>query len=100
MTEEVLRDCMTAAEAAEYLDYKPEYVCDLCKRGKLPGAKKFGKKMWAIPKQSVYDYEKNGQGFAAVKAKKIKAKMSWLAEFNAAIREGIAKKITADLALA
>lgn len=79
-------DYMTAAEAAVYLEYKQEYVCNLCKNGKFPGATKFGNKMWAIPKQSVYGYEKNGQGFAAVKVRKEKEKAIWLTKINAAIQ--------------
>lgn len=99
MTEEILKDCMTTTEAAEYLGYHSDSVCNLCIKGKLLGAFKFGKS-WAIPKQSVYDYKRGPQGFAAVKAQKAKAKASWLEMINSAIREGIAKKMTADFALA
>ena len=81
----MLKEYMTTTEAAEYLGYNSSSVCYLCMHGKLQGAEKFGKS-WAIPKQSVYGYEKNGQGFAAVKARKEKEKAIWQTKINAAIR--------------
>lgn len=99
MTEELLKDCMTTTEAAKYLGYHSDSVCNLCIDGKLSGAFKFGK-VWAIPKESVYKYKKGAQGFAAVKERKEAEKMSFLAMINAAIRDGIARKPVADLATA
>lgn len=58
---------MTTQEAAEYLDYRMEYISVLCSTGKLPGAKKMGKKMWIIPEKSVFEYKPGPQGFAAVR---------------------------------
>ena len=88
----MLTDCMTTKEAAEYLGYNPDSVCNLCINGKLSGAFKFGK-AWAIPKQSVYTYKKGLQGFAAEKAKKAQKKASWLAEINAARKYYAAQKL-------
>lgn len=88
----MLSGYMTTTEAAKYLEFNPDYICSLCKKGDLPGAKKFGSKMWAIPKRAVYNYEKNGQGFASIKARKEKEKRTWLATINAAIRKGQAQK--------
>lgn len=96
MSDKILSDCMTTTEAAKFLGYHSDSVCNLCINGKLPGAFKFGKS-WAIPKESVYKYKKGAQGFAAVKERKEKEKMSFLAMVNAAIREGAARKLVADL---
>lgn len=85
MTKEILRDCMTTTEAAKYLGYHSDSVCNLCINGKLSGAFKFGKS-WAIPKQSVYKYKKGAQGFAAVKERKEKENAILLATINAAIQ--------------
>lgn len=82
----MLKGYMTTAEAAEHLEYNPDYICYLCKKGNFQGAEKFGNKMWAIPEQSVIEYKKNGQGFAAVKARKEAQEASMWAEINAAIR--------------
>ena len=95
----MLSGYMTTTEAAEYLELNPDYIGSLCKKGDFPGVTKFGK-AWAIPEQSVYGYEKGGQGFATEKKRKEEEKKTWLAEFNAAIREGIARKMATDLALA
>lgn len=81
----MLKGYMTTTEAAEYLDFNSDYVGSLCKKGELPGATKFGKS-WAIPEQSVYGYEKGGQGFATIKARKEAKKIIMLAEWNAAIQ--------------
>lgn len=81
----MLKEYMTTTEAADYLDLNYDYVGSLCKKGKLPGATKFGKS-WAIPRKSVEGYEKGGQGFAALKARKEKEKAIWLTKINAAIR--------------
>ncbi|GEM_PF-4010772 len=85
----MLEGYMTTNEAAKYLGYDPDYICQLCINKKLKGATKFGK-MWAIPEEVVHIYPN----------RKEEEKKTWLAEINAAIREGIAKKMTADLALA
>lgn len=82
----MLKGYMTTAEAAEYLEYNPDYICYLCKKGNFQGAEKFGNKMWAIPEEEVKKYQKNGQGFAAEKARKEAQKASMWAEINAAIR--------------
>lgn len=66
----MIKDLMTTKEAAEYLDYTPEYVCNLCAKGKLEGAQKMGERMWAIPKKAVEGYRPGLQGFAAVNARK------------------------------
>lgn len=99
MTKEILRDCMTTAEAAEYLGYNSDSVCNLCINGKLSGAFKFGK-AWAIPKQSVYNYEKGPQGFAVGKTRKEAEKKTWLDMLNTAIREGAARRTVQSLATA
>ena len=62
---------MTTQEAAEYLDYRMEYISVLCATGKLPGAKKMGKKIWIIPEKSVFEYKPGPQGFAVMKARKL-----------------------------
>lgn len=80
-------DYITVEEAAKYLKRTKRHVCWLCINGKLPGAKKFGEKVWAIPRKSVEGYEPGLQGFANTKNRKEKEKMSWLAEINAAIRK-------------
>lgn len=89
----MLKGYMTTTEAAEYLGFHPDYVCSLCKKGDLHGAEKFGNKMWAIPKKSVHEYPKNGQGFAAVQARKQAKNAAQLAELNAAIRFFSAQKL-------
>ena len=88
-------DYITVDETAKYLNRTKRHVCWLCIR-KLPGAKKFGEKVWAIPRKSVEEYEPGLQGFAVVKSRKEKAKASWLAELNAAIKHyGSPKLVTA-----
>ncbi|MBQ6664154.1 MAG: helix-turn-helix domain-containing protein [Synergistaceae bacterium] len=82
----MLKEYMTTTEAAEYLGFNPDYVCSLCKKGSFSGAIKFGSKMWAIPEKSVHSYEKNGQGGAAIKARKEKKRRTELEEINAAIK--------------
>lgn len=83
----MLEGYMTTTEAAKFLDFNSDYVGSLCKKGELPGATKFGKS-WAIPEQSVYGYEKGGQGFAAEKERRQKENATLLATINAAIRAG------------
>ena len=82
---------MTARQAAKYLGYGINYISYLCSKGKLPGAKKFGNLMWAIPEKSVYDYEPGLQGFALLyKRKRDKEQAereAKLIEMNAAIQE-------------
>ena len=81
----MLKEYMTTTEAAKYLGYHSDSVCNLCINGKLSGATKFGKS-WAIPRKSVEGYKKGAQGFAAVKARKEKEKAIWQTKINAAIR--------------
>lgn len=81
----MLKEYMTTTEAAEYLGYNSDSVCNLCIKDKLPGAKKFGK-MWAIPREAVVTYKRGKQGFAAVKERKEAQKASMWAEINAIIR--------------
>ena len=75
---------MTTEQAAEYLGYTADYVTTLCATGKLPGAKKWGKRMWIIPEQSVFDYKPGPQGFAAVRARKLAEKEELMRLFNTA----------------
>lgn len=77
---------MTTEQAAEYLGYTADYVTTLCATGKLPGAKKWGKRMWIIPEQSVFDYKPGPQGFAAVKARKLAAAEELRRLLNAACK--------------
>lgn len=76
----MIEDYMTTQEAAEYLDYKPEYICNLCSKGKLPGAQKMGKRIWVIPKEAVYGYKPGLQGFAATKAREQAEMEEWRTE--------------------
>ena len=86
---QAIKGYMTTSEAAKYLEYDPDYVCQLCIDGKLIGATKFGK-MWAIPEKSVYRYPK----------RKEEEKKTWLNMINTAIREGTARKTAQRLATA
>lgn len=61
---------ITVEEAAKHLNRTKTNVCWLCRKGKLKGAKKFGEKVWMIPKQSVLEHKPGLQGFAAVQARK------------------------------
>lgn len=80
-------DYVTVEYAAKYLKRTKRHICWLCINGKLPGAKKFGERVWAIPRKSVEEYEPAPQGFAVIKERKGAEKASWLAEINAAIRQ-------------
>ena len=82
-----LEDFMTTKQAAKYLKRTTSLICKLCLKGKLPGARRIGEKMWLIPRKSVEGYKPGLQGFAIEKDRKEKEKMSWLAEINAAIRK-------------
>ena len=66
-----MEEYMTTQQAAEYLGYTADYITTLCTKGKLPGAQKWGKRFWAIPRKSVYEYKPGPQGFAAMKARKL-----------------------------
>ena len=78
---------MSVEEAAVYLKHTTRSIRGLCNSGKLPGATKIGKKVWAIPEQSVKNYVKGLQGFAAVKARKEAEEQAELNAINAAISQ-------------
>ena len=92
----MLKDYMTTKEAAKFLGYHSDSVCNLCIKGKLPGATKFGKS-WAIPRKAVEGYEKGPQGFAADKERKEAERQAQRTEINAAIRFYAAKKLAIAL---
>ena len=66
----IIEDFMTVKEAAEYLGYTLSAVCNICRRGGFPDARRAGERVWLIPKQSVVNYRRGLQGFAAVQARK------------------------------
>ena len=90
---------MSVEEAAVYLKHTTRSIRGLCNSGKLPGATKIGKKVWAIPEQSVKNYVKGLQGFAAVKARKEAEEQLLLAEIDAAIERARAmnEKLGVDI---
>lgn len=55
---------LSATEAAKVMGLSRRQVGELCRRGKLPGARKVGLN-WAIPMESVENYVPGPQGFAA-----------------------------------
>ena len=69
---EKIEDFMTVEEAALYLNKVAAHVCKLCRDGKLPGARKFGRGAWMIPRQSVIDYVPGLRGRVGVKAQERK----------------------------
>ena len=81
-----IEDFMTTKQAAEHLKRTKSLICKLCLKGKLPGARRIGEKMWLIPRKSVEEYKPGKQGFAAVKEREEAKKTAWLAEVNTAIR--------------
>ena len=66
----IIEDFMTVKEAAEYLGYTSSAVSYICRNGGFPDARRAGERVWLIPKQSVVNYRRGLQGFAAVQAKK------------------------------
>ena len=78
---------MTTKEAAEYLGYTVDYISQLCKKGKLPGAQRLGERVWVIPCQSVIDYKPGPRGLTILQERKRAEKKAFLAECNEAIRE-------------
>ncbi len=87
---------MTVQEAAEYLDYTESAVSNLCRNRTLQGVSRLGKKMWLIPKQSVYEYTKGLQGFALLKAKKDAEKAALMTEIKEVVKATAVAEKTAD----
>ena len=56
---------VSVEEAAKILDYKEASISLLCRQGKFEGAKRIGHQ-WFIPGDSVKNYVKAPQGFAAI----------------------------------
>ena len=56
---------ISADEAAKILDYRKESITLLCRQGKFEGVKRIGHQ-WFIPRNSVKNYVKAPQGFAAI----------------------------------
>ena len=56
---------ISADEAAKILDYRKESITLLCRQGKFEGVKRIGHQ-WFIPRNSVENYVKAPQGFAAI----------------------------------
>ena len=56
---------VSVEEAAKILDYKEASISLLCRQGKFEGAKRIGHQ-WFIPRDSVKNYVKAPQGFAAI----------------------------------
>ena len=52
-------------EASKILDYRKESIALLCRQGKFEGVKRIGHQ-WFIPRNSVENYVKAPQGFAAI----------------------------------
>ena len=85
---ENLEDFMTVEEAALYLNKVTGHVCKLCRDGKLPGARKFGRGAWMIPRQSVIDYVPGLRGRVGVKAQERKELAKRLAERKKTTQSG------------
>lgn len=73
----MLKDYMSAKEAAKVLGYSKDHICYLCQSNKLPGAVKFGT-LWAIPEKAVREFTPGLQGFAAVKAREKAEMNNWI----------------------
>ena len=56
---------ISADEAAKILNYRKESISLLCRKDKFEGAKRIGHQ-WFIPRNSVENYVKAPQGFAAI----------------------------------
>ena len=52
-------------EASKILNYRKESIALLCRQGKFEGVKRIGHQ-WFIPRNSVKNYVKAPQGFAAI----------------------------------
>ena len=59
-------------EASKILDYRKESIALLCRQGKFEGVKRIGHQ-WFIPRESVENYVKAPQGFAAIWQRRRKA---------------------------
>ena len=60
-----IEEFITIEEAMTLSGYTRRNITDLCKKGKLPGARKMGKQ-WLVPKQALENYTPGPRGFAAV----------------------------------
>lgn len=78
---------MTVEEAAKQLKYTKSAVCNICRRGEFPGARRVGQRVWIIPRASVMNYKRGLQGFAAVQARKRAEKEVFREALNNVIRD-------------
>ena len=60
-----INEFISIEEAAEKLNYEKCSVTLLCRQGKLKGAVKIGGR-WLVPRETVENYVKAPQGFAAI----------------------------------
>lgn len=67
-----INDFISTDEAAKKLDYDKCSIAFLCRKGKLKGAVKIGGR-WFVPRETVENYVKAPQGYAAIWERRRKA---------------------------
>ena len=63
----VMERHMTVEEAAAYLGIDGSNVRHAIKRGRLPGARKIGRRLWVIPAVAVKEYKRTRRRGPVVK---------------------------------